>query len=199
MQTTTFRAWRRTRSLSESLTEKRNLSSKNIWKSQTSFLSLPSQKIKRGTDTADLRRPFLYPNLSENNTTAPCRVSGNAPGSPAFETLTTRSAVSLCQKSNVMATFLVNRAWRRTRSLSESLTEKCNSLNSWLDTKSSFYTRLCDLPITRRLAIRLNLVFLCLFLAVLCVDHLPIIATLAVVYVVYGAFQLNKQTKGGEQ
>ena len=311
MQTTTFRAWRRTRSLSESLTEKRNLSSKNIWKSQTSSLSLPSQKIKRGTDTADLRRPFLYPNLSENNTTAPCRVSGNAPGSPAFETLTTRSAVSLCQKSNVMATFLVNRAWRRTRSLreslsekrnlsskniwksqtsflslqltknssnllrratvfrsavkpgffiahrqalyggclpvnslalrsialffvngessrhpyqggcttknsaimqtttfrawrrtrslSESLSEKCNSLNSWLDTKSSFYTRLCDLPITRRLAIRLNLVFLCLFLAVLCVDHLPIIATLAVVYVVYGAFQLNKQTKGGEQ
>ena len=91
------------------------------------------------------------------------------------------------------------RAWRRTRSLSESLTEKRNSLNNWLDTKSSFYTRLCDLPVTRRLAIRLNLVFLCLFIAVLCVDRLPIIATLAVVYVVYGAFQLNKQTKGGEQ
>ena len=76
------------------------------------------------------------------------------------------------------------RAWWRTRSL----TETRNSLNSWLDTKSSFYTRLCDLPITRRLAIRLNLVFLCLFLAVLCVDRLPIVATLAVAYVVYGAF-----------
>ena len=87
------------------------------------------------------------------------------------------------------------RAWWRTRSL----TETRNSLNSWLDTKSSFYTRLCDLPITRRLAIGLNLVFLCLFLAVLCVDRLPIVATLAVAYVVYGAFQLNKQTKGGEQ
>ena len=190
MQTTTFRAWRRKRSL----TETRNLSSKNIWKSQISSLSLPSQKIKRGTDTADLRRPFLYPNLSENNTTAPCRVSGNAPGSPAFETLTTRSAVSLCQKSNVMATFLVNRAWRRTRSL----TETRNSLNNWLDTKSSFYSRLCDLPVTRRLAIRLNLVFLCLFLAVLCVDRLPIVATLAVAYVVYGAYRLNKQTRGGK-
>lgn len=86
------------------------------------------------------------------------------------------------------------RAWRRTRSL----TETRNSLNNWLDTKSSFYTRLCDLSLTRRLVIRLNLVFLCLFLAVLCVDRLPIIATLAVAYVVYGAFQLNKQTKGGK-
>lgn len=91
------------------------------------------------------------------------------------------------------------RAWRRTRSLSESLTEKRNSLNNWLNAKSSFYSRLCDLSVTRRLAIRLNLVFLCLFLAVLCVDRLPIIATIAVTYVVYGAFQLNKQTKGGEQ
>ena len=87
------------------------------------------------------------------------------------------------------------RAWRRTRSL----TEKRNSLNSWLDTKSSFYTRLCVFPVTRRLAIRLNLVFLSLFLAVLCADQWPIVATIAVAYVVYGAFQLNKQTKGGEQ
>lgn len=94
-----------------------------------------------------------------------------------------------------MVTFLVDRAWRRTRSL----TETRNSLYNWLDTKSSFYSRLCDLPVTRRLAIRLNLVFLCLFLAVLCVDRLPIVATIAVTYVVYGAFQLNKQTKGGEQ
>lgn len=90
------------------------------------------------------------------------------------------------------------RAWRRTRSLSESLTEKRNSLNNWLNTKSSFYTRLCDLPVTRRLAIRLNLVFLCLFLAVLCVDRLPIVATIAVAYVVYGAYRLNKQTRGGK-
>lgn len=89
------------------------------------------------------------------------------------------------------------RAWRRKCSLSESLTEKRKSFNAWLDAQSGFYSRLCDLPVTRRLAIRLNLVFLCLFLAVLCVDRLPIIATIAVAYVVYGAYRINKQTKGG--
>lgn len=93
------------------------------------------------------------------------------------------------------------RAWRRTRSrsLRESLSEKRKSLNSWLNAKSSFYTCLCDLPVTRRLAIRLNLVFLCLFLAVLFIDHLPIVATFAVTYVVYGAYRINKLTEGGEQ
>jgi hypothetical protein len=191
MQTTTFCAWRRSRSL----TETRNLSSKNIWKSQISSLSLPSLNHKSGTDAADLRRPFLYPNLSENNTTAPCRVMETS-RKPRFYELRQHVAQFLfCLNHKIMATFLVNRAWRRTRSL----TETRNSLNNWLDTKSSFYTRLCDLPVTRRLAIRLNLLFLCLFLAVLCVDHLPIIATIAVAYVVYGAFQLNRQTKGGEQ
>lgn len=69
----------------------------NIWQLQNFLLSLPCQKIISGTDAASSRWLFLYPQTSESNITAPCRVCGNAPGSPANETLTTRSAVSLCQ------------------------------------------------------------------------------------------------------
>ena len=87
---------------------------KNICKSQNLFRSLPRQKFTCGTDAAESSRQFLHPNILENNTTAPCRVCGNAPGSYASNTLTTRSAVSLCQKLLVMTTLTIDRVSRRT-------------------------------------------------------------------------------------
>ena len=43
---------------------------------------------------------------------------------------------------------------------------KIKSLNLWLDTKSEFYSRICEFSVTRRLVIRVNLVTLCVGLGV---------------------------------
>ena len=112
---------------------------------QKTFLSLPCQNNSCGTDTAESSRQFLYPQTLESNTAAPRRVSGNAPGSPAFETLTTRSAASLCQKSNVMATTInANRTAQRAFTLKEWTDAKRKSLNLWLSTPSKFYSQICE-------------------------------------------------------
>ena len=157
----------------------------NICNFQNLSLSLPCQKFKCGTDAADPRRPFLYPHFSESNITAPCRVFGNDPGSSAFETLTTRSAVSLCQKSNVMATTI-----NATRTAQRSF-----SLKEWMNEKSNFYTQIAEFPVTRLLAIRINLLSLCLILAALAVDQQPAIAAISAFCAAYLVYRMNKAEK----
>lgn len=152
---------------------------------QKTFVSLPCQKIKCGTDAAESPRQFLYLQISESNITAPCRVCGNAPGSPAFETLTTRSAVSLCQKSNAMATTVnANRTARRSLSLKE-----------WMNQKSQFYTQICEFPVTRLLAIRINLVALCMILAAAAVEQQPAITAVAAITAAGLVYRINQTDK----
>ena len=136
-QVTIFRASRCTLTFREWMSK--TFFSKNLWRIQNFFLSLPCQKIKCGTSAASSRWLFLYSQTSESNTAAPRRVSGNAPGSPAFETLTTRSAASLCQKSNVMATLTINRATRRTLTVKE-----------WLSRKNECFSALCGEEFTNK-------------------------------------------------
>jgi len=56
---------------------------------------------------------------------------------------------------------------------------KIKSLNLWLDAKSEFYSRICEFPVTRLLAIRLNLLSLCVMIAVIAVEHHPAITPVA--------------------
>ncbi len=107
-------------------------------------------KFNRGTDAAGQRRQFLYPHISENNTTAPCRVCGNAPGSPAIKTLTTRSAVSLCQKLIVMATLTIRRTSRRTIHVIRWMKETAESVSSRLDSRNKFFSDLHGEEFTNR-------------------------------------------------
>ena len=102
-------------------------------------VSLSRQKFTCGTDAAESSRQFLYPNILENNTTAPCRVCGNAPGSYASNTLTTRSAVSLCQKLLVMTTVTISRATRRTLTVQE-----------WMSKKNEWFSVLCGEEFTNK-------------------------------------------------
>ena len=119
------------------------------------YLSLPCQKIKCGTLAASSYWQFLYFHISVNNTAAPRRVCGNAPGSPAFETLTTRSAASLCQKSTVMATLTINRATRRTLTIKE-----------WLSRKNESFSTLCGEEFTNQHVLLAQLY--CIALIALC-------------------------------
>ena len=51
---------------------------------------------------------------------------------------------------------------------------KLKSLNLWLDSKSEFYSRICEFSVTRRLVIRVNLVTLCVGLAAIAIEQQPI-------------------------
>ena len=77
---------------------------------------------------------------------------------------------------------------------------KIKSLNLWLDAKSEFYSRICEFPVTRLLAIRINLLSLCLILAALAIEQQPAIAAISALcagYLVYRMNKSEKKQKGG--
>ena len=101
--------------------------------------------------------------------------------------LTTRSAASLCQKILVMATTI-----NATRTAQRSF-----SLKEWMNEKSQFYTQICEFPVTRLLAIRINLLSLCLVLAALAVEQQPAIAAISALCAACLAYRINKAEKKG--
>lgn len=52
-------------------------------------------------------------------------------------------------------------------------------LKEWMNEKSQFYTQICEFPVTRLLAIRLNLLSLCVMIAAIAVEHHPAITAVA--------------------
>ena len=72
---------------------------------------------------------------------------------------------------------------------------KIKSLNHWLDAKSEFYSRICEFPVTRLLAIRINLLSLCLILAALAIEQQPAIAAISALYAAYLVYRMNKSEK----
>ena len=77
---------------------------------------------------------------------------------------------------------------------------KIKSLNLWLDSKSEFYSRICEFSVTRRLVIRVNLVSLCVIIAAVAIEQQPItsvVSTLCAGWLVYRTNKTDK--KGGEK
>ena len=77
---------------------------------------------------------------------------------------------------------------------------KIKSLNLWLDSKSEFYSRICEFSVTRRLVIRVNLVSLCVIVAAVAIEQQPItsvVSTLCAGWLVYRTNKTDK--KGGEK
>ena len=171
-------------------------------KTQKENLSLPRQNYFSGTDAADPCRLFLYPYISENNTTAPCRVCGNAPGSFAEVTSTARSAVLLCQKTSVMSTTTLRTA-QRAFSIKAWTNAKCNKLTKWLHAESKIFTAICQESCTRLEAIHTNLLGFCLLLTALAVETNPLVSVIALICAAILTRQLNKnqqnKKKGGRK
>ncbi len=169
-----------------------------IWTLQNFFISLQRLKYYRGTSAADSNRQFLYPQISENNITAPCRVCGNAPGSPAIETLATRSAVSYAKNSIIMATTInANQASGHSLPIKEWASKKNKSLTLWLNTETKFFTSLCGFPVTRLLTIQMHLLFLCMIITTCTIDKQPLAAAVSALCAAYLACRINKK-KGGK-
>lgn len=70
-------------------------------------------------------------------------------------------------------------------------------INQWLDTKSVYYSRIAEFEVTRRVAIRVNLVTVAMIVAAVAIETAPVAAlaaALSVAWVMYRAMM----KKGGE-
>lgn len=79
--------------------------------------------------------------------------------------------------------------------------QRAFTLKEWLNAKSQFYTQICEFPVTRLLAIRLNLVALCLIVAAVAVEQQPVasvVSTLCAAWLVYRVNKTDKEQKGGK-
>lgn len=74
---------------------------------------------------------------------------------------------------------------------------KIKSINRWLDTKSEFYSRICEFTVTRRLVLRINVVTLCLCVTAVCVEQQPVIAIISALCAAYLVYRVNKSDKEG--
>lgn len=88
---------------------------------------------------------------------------------------------------------------RRPVSLRERMRSTGRVINQWLDTKSAFYSRIAEFEVTRRVAIRIGVVFpLSMVVAAVCVEQNPLVSITAMGVSGWIVYRLNKSEKGGE-
>lgn len=83
------------------------------------------------------------------------------------------------------------------KTLKERIQSAKSSVNKWLDTKSEFYSRIAEFDVTRRVAIRVNMVTLAMIVVVIAVETAPVAAlaaALSAAWLMYRSFV----KKGGE-
>ena len=64
-------------------------------------------------------------------------------------------------------------------------------VTNWLDTKSEFYSRICEFDCTRRTVIRINLITVCMFVVIGAVEEHPLVALMAAAAAGYIVRRLN--------
>lgn len=71
------------------------------------------------------------------------------------------------------------------------------AINEWLDTRSAFYSRIAEFEVTRRVAIRVNLVTVAMIVVVMAIETAPVAAlaaALSAAWLMYRALE----KKGGQ-
>jgi len=86
---------------------------------------------------------------------------------------------------------------RRPVSLRERMRTTGRVINQWLDTKSAFYSRIAEFEVTRRVAIRVNLVTMAILVVVAAVETAPMAALAAAVSAAWLMYR-SLMKKGGE-
>ena len=82
--------------------------------------------------------------------------------------------------------------------LKERIQSAKSSVNNWLDTKSVFYSRIAEFDVTRRVAIRVNLVTVAMIVAVVAIETEPVAALAAALSTAWVMYR-GMMKKGGEQ
>lgn len=108
-----------------------------------------------------------------------------------------------CQtKRNMQQTieFRAEAQERKQLDVRATIQRKIQSINLWLDTKSEFYSRICEFNVTRRLVLRINIVTLCLCITAACVEQQPVASLVSALCAAYVVYRVNKtDKKGGEK
>ena len=81
--------------------------------------------------------------------------------------------------------------------LKERIQSAKSSVNNWLDTKSEFYSRIAEFKVTRRVAIRVNMVTLAMIVVVIAVETAPVAALAAALSAAWLMYRIFVK-KGGE-
>ena len=98
--------------------------------------------------------------------------------------------------STIMATTInANQASGRSLPIKEWASKKNKSLTLWLNTETKFFTSLCEFPVTRLLAIQINLVALCMILAAAAVEQQPAITAVAAITAAGLVYRINQTDK----
>ena len=85
-------------------------------------------------------------------------------------------------------------------SLADKVRGLYRSVNRWLDARSAFYSRIAEFEVTRRVAIRVGVVFpLSMVVGAVCVEQAPLVVIAAMGASGWIAYRLNKGKKGGQE
>ena len=84
-------------------------------------------------------------------------------------------------------------------SLAERMRGMGRVANQWLDTKSEFYSRIASFTVTRRVAIRVNLVTAAMIVTAIAVETQPVAALAAALSVVWIMYRAQIGKKGGKR
>ena len=85
------------------------------------------------------------------------------------------------------------------KTLKERIQSAKSSVNKWLDTKSDIYSRIAEFEVTRRVAIRIGLVFpAATGIAAVCVEQAPLVTIAAMAVSGWIVYRLNKSEEGGK-
>ncbi len=82
-------------------------------------------------------------------------------------------------------------------SLADKVRGLYRSVNRWLDARSAFYSRIAEFEVTRRAAIRVNLVTMAVLVVVAAVETAPVAALAAAVSAAWLMYR-SLMKKGGE-
>ena len=82
-------------------------------------------------------------------------------------------------------------------SLRERMSNTGRVINQWLDTKRAFYSRIAEFEVTRRVAIRVNLVTMAVLVVIVAVETAPVAALAAAVSAAWLMYR-SLTKKGGE-
>ena len=82
-------------------------------------------------------------------------------------------------------------------SLADKVRGLYRSVNRWLDARSAFYSRIAEFDVTRRVAIRVNLVTMAVLVVIVAVETAPMAALAAAVSAAWLMYR-SLTKKGGE-
>lgn len=87
---------------------------------------------------------------------------------------------------------------RQPVSLRERMRSTGRAINEWLDTRSALYSRIAEFEVTRRVAIRVNLVTVAMIVVVMAIETAPVAALAAALSAAWVMYRAMMQ-KGGER